>query len=116
MGTFMYPRTISVTRPNAQQGIGLQAYGGLSPNAETPVAGAQGWLASIQLAKATKGNLVGLPSDVNLNEWKILVFRCPAGIVQNADVITDDFGRRFKVDSAYVDSMGANFYCTLLEV
>lgn len=113
--SFLYPRTVSVTRPNAEQGVGLASYGGITPSSESPVAGAQGWPASIQLATATKPNPNKLPSDVAVSKWKALIWRFPFGIVVNGDVITDDLGRRFKVDSAYVDSLGSNFYCTLLE-
>ena len=114
--SFLYPRTISVTRPNEQTGAGVLPYGGLSPNNETPVTLAQGLAASIQLASATKKNGTGLPGDVGLNQWSIYIFMLPAGIVQTADVVTDDLGRRFKIDSPYVDSMGSKFYATQLEV
>lgn len=112
--SFMYPRVISFTRPGAQSGPGLQPYGGASPVTETVVAGAQGLSCSIQQS-ATKSNPTGLPGDVAMTNYRVFIPGFPAGIVRDRDIGTDDLGRRLQVESAYVDSMGANFYTLYLE-
>ena len=112
--SFLYPRTISFTRPNEQGGVGLQPYSGLNPDNETPVANAQTLSCSIQWA-STKANPTGNPSDVPMTTYKVLIPGLPAGVVLDRDIGTDDLGRRLQVQSAYADSKGANFYCVLLE-
>lgn len=112
--SFLYPRTIAITRPAAQSGVGAQPYGGLSPTTETPVA--SGLAASIQLATAGKTNPAGLPGDVEVSNYKIFSRQIGRGLVQDRDIVTDDMGWRYQVLSAYWDSLGANLYTKRLEI
>ena len=98
--SFIYPRTIAITRPPESAGVGFQGYTELSPGSEDPVV--SGLQASIQLA-GQPGNPTGLPSGVNLNDYRIFVPRqlLAKGIVKIRDVITDDLGVRYKVIAPY---------------
>lgn len=117
MGTFLYPRTVTITRPGAQSGEGQQGYGGLSPTTEAPVTigAVSSWNASIQAA-GTRNNPTGTPSDVPISCFRVFIFGFPDGVVQDRDIITDEKGRRYQVISSYCDSLGSNFYCMRLEV
>ena len=122
MGTFLFPRTVSITRPGAQTGVGAQAYGGALPKAETPVyigtpdtpSYVASWNASIQFASASN-NPTGLPGDVPMSRYWVYIWMFPAGIVQDRDIITDDLKRRHQVIPGYADSLGSRFLCTRLE-
>lgn len=109
---FLYPRTVTVRRPTAQTGVGSQAYGGLSPNAETVITS---FVCSIQLA-GQPGNPTGLPSGVNASDYRVYNRQLARGIVQDRDVLVDDLGWRYKVIAAYWDSLGPNIYARKLEV
>ena len=111
--SFLYPRTIAITRPNQQTGVGELSYGGLSPNSESPIL--SGIPASIQLANANKNNTTAIPGDVPVSNYKIYSRAIGEGVVNDRDVVTDDLGIRYKVVSAYWDSMGVNLYCQKLE-
>lgn len=117
MGTFLYPRTVSITRPGVQTGVGAQGYGGLSPTTETPVTigAVSSWDASIQLATATRNNPTGTPSDAPMSCFKVFIWCFPDDVVEDRDIITDEKGRRYQVFSPYADSLGSNFYCLRLE-
>lgn len=111
--SFLYPREISITRPDPQNAVGQGSYGGLSPVQETPVV--SGVAASIQFAKATRNNVAGLPGDVPISDYKVFARGIGLGIVQDRDVVTDDLGNRYQVVAAYWDSLGVNLYCQMLE-
>lgn len=111
--SFLYPRTIAISRPTGQSGIGAVGYGGEVPADEEPVA--SGVPASIQLDRQGRDNRTGLPGDAKSTLWRIL-FKQPKGTVQNRDVITDDLGDRYQVIGPYWNSLGYNCLCELLEV
>lgn len=116
MGSFLYPRTIAITRPGAQSGVGFQAaYAADQKSSETLVA--SGVPASIQARSASSKNPVSLPADGKMNTWRVLVPRnaLGAGVALNRDIITDDLSRRFQIVADYVNSLGANFICERLE-
>lgn len=106
--SFIYPRTISVTRPPAQPSqVGDQgeAPGG-DRSAETCVA--KGLSCSIQLRGRQGRNPLGLPGDSDQAEWEILIPRRAAalGTINEDDVVTDDVGDRYQVTSNYWNSCG----------
>ena len=113
--SFVYPRTIAITRPGAQTGVGAQGYGGQSPQSETAVA--SGVPASIQQTKkgGSGGDIAGLPAGVPRSMWDIF-FVLPNGTVQDRDIITDDTGIRYQVYGAYWNSLGYKCMTLRLEV
>ncbi|VVC76000.1 hypothetical protein AQUSIP_13010 [Aquicella siphonis] len=104
--SFIYPRTISISRPNPTTGIGALPYQGLDPTDETVLF--TGIPASIQSRGAT-ANKAGLPADTKGTPvWVIIIplQYCPNGSILERDVITDDLGNRYQVAAAYWNSLG----------
>jgi hypothetical protein len=97
-------RTIAVHRPQQQTGVGALPYGGNDATTETALA--SGWPASV--LQGTKGEVSGarLPGDVRSPWWLILVPAIPGVTVNYADIIVDEFSRRFVVSSAELTDLG----------
>jgi hypothetical protein len=114
MGNFLYPNTISITRPNQNTGVGTVGYGGLSPMDESSIA--SGIPANIQIDKGSRTPVAKLPGDATYESiWKI-IFKGPNGLTQTRDIITDELGRRFQVVSADWGPMVTTCRSQLLEV
>ncbi len=113
--SFMYPRTIVITRPAAQTGVGAQGYGGLVTGNETKVA--DSIPCSIQERREGTKNDGGLASDALKPSWYIFIQKKSAalGLIQDRDVVTDDIGVRYQVSAAYFDSLGYRLTATTLE-
>ena len=111
--SFLYPRTIAITRPRASTGTGVQSYGGVTAAAEDPVA--SGIAASIQLARLGGEGAVPLPADATRSRWRIS-FKAVSGLVRDRDIISDDLGVRYQVSAAYWNSLGYACECERLEV
>jgi hypothetical protein len=108
--SFLYPRTITFTRPGAQpiDQVGFQADApSADPVLEIPVTGAANLPASIQLRGRQGTNPVGLPSDSQQDEWNIFLplGACAKGVLKDGDIGTDDLGDRYQI-RAYWDSLG----------
>lgn len=104
--SFIYPRTISITRPGTIAGVGAQGYSGAAAANETSIAA--NIPASIQLERQGPAALAGVPADtIGRGLWRIY-FKLPRGTVQERDIITDDLGNRFQVTNPYWDSLGYN--------
>lgn len=110
--SFLYPRTIAITRPRTSSGTGVQSYGGVVAAAEDPVA--SGIAASIQLARLGGAGLVPLPADAARSRWRIF-FKGPSSLVRDRDIITDNLGVRYQVSAAYWNSLGYACECERLE-
>lgn len=114
--SFLYPRTVAIRRPQVSTSVGEQVgYAALQQTDEDVIA--KGIAASIQ-AKGTSGrNPVGLPGDTPLVTWRILTptSALQAGQVRDRDIIEDDLGNRYQVQSDYTNSLGCNFLCIRLE-
>lgn len=116
--SFIYPRTVSVTRPAAQTGVGAIGYGGTTQASETAVAGAQNVPASIQHEKEGQRPQTGLPQDVaKRTYWKIFIpFGSVAkGTIKDRDIVTDDESVRYSVAASYWNSLGYALLCERLE-
>ena len=113
--SFLYPRTIAVSRPGTQPGFGAQGYGGELPSTETPVA--SGLPASIQFYKERGRNEAQLPGDVGKTYDRILIPASAAalGLIRSRDIITDDLGLRYAVVKPYWNSLGYNLMVERLE-
>lgn len=102
--SFLYPRTISITRPHIQTGVGALPYGGLLPSTETAIL--SGIAASIQLKKEGGRPESALPSDASRKAYWTIFFKAALGAVQKRDIITDDLGIRYQITGDYWSSMG----------
>ena len=116
--SFMYPRTVAITRPPAATTKGAMPYGGLRRSDETPVL--TDLAASVQQTSTAGQTGAQLPADTRANTaWRIFIpkraCRDPGAILAR-DIVTDDLGRRFQVTAAYFNSLGFNLLTELLQV
>ena len=92
--SFLFPRAVTLSRPNADAGVGARPYSGLAQANETTILTTS---AHIQPDRQGKPPLEGLPGDaVGQPTWK-LILKLPRGTVQKRDVLTDDLGTRYQV-------------------
>lgn len=111
--SFLYPRTITITRPSADAGIGQRPYGGLTPTAETTVAA--NLPARIQSDRQGTAPATKLPGDAaGESIWKIL-FKGVLGLTRTDDIITDDLGNRYQVISADWGPLVTTCRCQILQ-
>jgi len=116
MTDFVYPRTISIRRPNPLPSIGITAYAGVTEANESMVA--TNLPASIQQSRDTGRPLGGTPSDAPQRaQWRVFI---PAGSVANGkiqtrDVVVDDLGNRYQVVDPYWNSLGYRLTVELLQ-
>lgn len=115
--SFIYPRIIAVTRPEVSNAVGALPYSAALEANETPVA--SNLPASIQHKKDGRKPDADLPNDVSkLPYYNIFIPLNAAalGLIQRRDIITDDLGIRYQVQSPYWNSLGYNLFCEELEV
>lgn len=116
-------RRVTLSRASTGSGAGAIGYGGpcgtsgddiLLGGAGVPAD--TGWPASILLFGQRERNPSGLPSGVQQTGWRILLpASVPSSVViQAADTITDDLGRRYAVQGAEPTDMGWRMNCTEL--
>jgi hypothetical protein len=115
--SFLYPRTIAITRPNNTTQPGYNpTYSGLSPSQETSIA--SDLPASIQLKKDRGRPETGLPSDTAAkSQWTVFIPRraMAPGTINTWDIITDDLGARYQVVADYWNSFGYSLLTERLE-
>jgi hypothetical protein len=114
--SFLYPRTISITRPNSGLAPGYVAdYSGVEPSDETDIA--DGVPASIQLKKTSGRPDANLPADAGKTLWTVLIplGYAPLGLIQTNDIITDDLSQRYQVVAPYWNSLGFALLAERLE-
>lgn len=104
--SFMYPRRVRFTRPEAQTGIGAVGYGGQTEASEEPIECKIP--ASIQGRREGQNNPVGLPGDGKTPTWHVYIPKraLALGTVNNRDIMIDDLGNRYQVIQPYWDSLG----------
>jgi hypothetical protein len=111
--SFLYPSTISISRPNPMTGIGRQEYSGLDPSNETIVA--SNIPAHIQSDRQGTVPDAKLPGDAaGQGIWKI-IFKGAKGISRTHDVITDDLGNRYQIISADWGPLVTTCRCQILQ-
>jgi len=111
--SFIYPRTIAITRPTSDVTPGYTSdYSGVEPADETAVA--SDLPASIQLKKTSGKPDANLPADAGKTLWTVLIPLGAAqlGLIQTNDIVTDDLGQRYQVTGPYWNSLG---YALLVE-
>jgi hypothetical protein len=113
MANFLYPRTISVSRPNPNTGVGAQPYGALQETNETTIA--TGISAKVQIDRQGTKPTTALPGDAAGDSIWNIIFKASLGLVQDRDVITDDLGKRYQVISAYWGPLVTTCRCQILE-
>lgn len=115
--SFLYPRTVSISRPTVPKALGAVGYVGNTIDQEQPIA--KNVQAAIQLKGGSGAPDARLPGDaVQRSLWKILV---PAGAIANGaihvrDVITDDAEVRYAVIAPYLTPLGYQLLAERLEI
>jgi hypothetical protein len=117
--SFLYPRVVTISRPNPTTGIGALPYQGLLPSNETVL------FSNIPAAIQHRGNTnaIGLPADAKSEPcWVVIIpgSQVPlsgSGIqsIQERDIFTDDLGNRYQVYSGYWNSLGYQAECEKLQ-
>ena len=98
MGSFLYPRLVQITRPNQDATLGAQPYSGLRADNETVIA--SGIAAHIQVDKGSLAPAAKLASDVAYETFWKIIFKVARGLVKTGDIITDELGNRYQVNSS----------------
>lgn len=114
--SFIYPRTVAITRPNSELGAGEQNYFAATKGNESTIA--SGLPASIQQVREPGGPEGKTPSDApNRSVWSIFIPAASAalGLITERDIVTDDLTKRYVVIAAYWNSLGHRLRCELLE-
>lgn len=114
--SFLYPRTISISRQSALSGIGAQPYQALNIANETILF--SGIAASIQSSSEIKIAFANLPGDTaGTPDYFIFISAqiLPINSINNRDIITDDLNKRYQVTDNYWDSLGYRCKCELLQ-
>jgi hypothetical protein len=111
--SFLYPRTISISRENRNTTPGQQPYSGISASNETTVA--SGIAAHIQAEKGGFANRAALPADAARESLWRIIFKAAKGLVQDRDFITDDLGNRYQVISVYWNPMVTSCVAQIME-
>jgi hypothetical protein len=110
--SFIYPRLVTITRPNSVTGIGAQSYQALNKNSETIIV--SNVRASIQLKRKLQVSMAKLPGDTINNTSYDVFLKLSLGTIKERDIITDDLGCRYQVIASYWDSLGYRCDCEKL--
>lgn len=114
--SFMYPRTVALTRPAPSAQFGNVGYNAELPVNETVVA--SGLPASIQLSRQGAKPDAMLPGDQDKRTyWKVIIplGALAQGVARVRDLVTDDLGVRYQVLGPYFNSLGYTLLCERLE-
>jgi hypothetical protein len=113
----LYPRIVSITRPNPDTGVGIVPYSAVTKGNETSIA--TGLPASIQQTREPGGPEGKTPTDApDRSVWNVFIPSTSAakGLITERDIVTDDLTKRYVVIAAYWNSLGHRLRCELLEV
>jgi len=98
-------RVLSFFRPQQLPGAGAMGYGGNTMANQTPIA--QQYPASVLQGTKGERNDTGLPGDVKVPWWAILIPSFPGDVqLRTDDVGIDEHGRRYVIASAEQSDLG----------
>lgn len=100
-------RTLNVYRAGQQSTVGALPYGGNTAAAETLLM--KGWPASVLQGTKGENGGVGLPGDVRLPWWAILMPAFPGVTLRAYDILTDELNNRYIISSAELTDLGWRF-------
>lgn len=117
--SFMFPRTISVRRPNNNVSpvVGAVGYGGADPAQETVII--SNLSAAIDFDRFGRQDPGNLPTDSKL-PFYIVSMPPNQGVtvstISQNDVVVDDLGRRYQVTGQTYTAIGVQLYVQQLLV
>lgn len=97
-------RIVSFSRPAAQSSTGANTYGGVTAANVTTLM--TNWPASVLAASREGRPLANLPSDTSVSLWTVLLPACPGIVLQTADLMSDDLGRKGVVATTELTDFG----------
>jgi len=97
-------RIFTVTRPTQPLGAGAVGYGGDTPGNDPILL--REWPASCLEGSKGEENRVELPLDVKNPWWRVLMPEFPGVVLQASDVLTDEQGQRYLINSAELTPLG----------
>ncbi|HEX3399902.1 MAG TPA: hypothetical protein VHT74_06220 [Acetobacteraceae bacterium] len=97
-------RVVSFWRPAAPSSTGVNAYGGVTTETNTPLL--TNWPASVLGASGRGHPDTELPSDSSIPYWTVLLPAFPGVVLLPADFMTDDLGRNAVVAAAELTDLG----------
>lgn len=112
LASFMFPRTISIRRPNNNVSpvAGSVGFGGADPVQETVIA--SNLAAAITFDRFGRQDPGNIPTDSKLPFYIISMppNQIPVGTVVQNDVVVDDFGKRYQVCGLTDTPIGTQLY------
>lgn len=118
--SFLHPRTVSVSRPNAVAPIaaGVLPYSGETQGGSGETEVLSCLPANITQARARSSGMVDIPaSSDSVAYWISIPARAGVknGDILTRDIIVDDLGVRYQVASPNWNSMGFRVYAEMLQ-
>lgn len=95
---------VTISRMAARKSVGVQSYSG--PTAANEEPRMAGWPASILQGGRGEHNDTKLPADTRTPAWNILLPYSPGVAVRTSDIVTDQHGRRYGLQSAELTDLG----------
>jgi hypothetical protein len=97
-------RVVSFWRPAAPTSTGVNTYGGVTTDTNTPLL--TDWPASLHGASGGGRPDSDLPSSSSIPYWTVLLPAFPGILLRPSDLITDDLGRNAVVASSELTDLG----------
>ena len=97
-------RLVSFSRAAAPSRIGIEAYGGLTRQAVTPLL--TRWPASVLTGSAAGRSAADLPADTDSSVWTVLLPAAGDVVLRSSDLMSDDLGRYGVVTAAELTELG----------
>lgn len=97
-------RSISISRTVLPGVLGANGYGGAAEASKAPLMAR--WPASVLGVNDAGNPAAGLPSDVSIPYWTVLIPACESIAIQSGDLYSDDLGRSAVVSASELTGMG----------
>ena len=112
--SFLYKDVITLSRPNEDQAVGEQPYGGVLATDETILA--SGIAAHIQVDRQGTLPTAKLAADAaGQTIWKVIYFsRLAPDVARTGDIITDQDGNRYQVIAPDNGPISTTCHCQAL--
>ena len=97
-------RTVSLSRPATPSAAGTNAYGGIMATNALPLM--TNWPASVLGTSGSGLPQAGLPNDISVPYWTVLMPALPDVAIVPSDVLSDEIGRNAVVSATELSELG----------
>lgn len=97
-------RIVSLARPDAPSAAGTNAYGGIVTGNTTRLM--TNWPASVLGTSGSGVPQAGLPNDMSVPYWTVLMPALPDVAIMPSDILSDDMGRNAVVSATELSELG----------